>query len=284
MRTTSGRSSAGALDRLAAVRRLADDLDVGLGLEDHAEAGADQRLVVGDQDADGHARLTPAAGRARGSRARRAARCRARRRRARRVRACPPAHGRRPAPPWSAAVVGDLELDLVLAEAQRRPGSRRAGVLERVGQRLLHDPVGRRGRRRAAAARARPRPQLDGQAGLAHLLEQRGELAEPGWGPRPARRPRAACPAGAASRPAPRGRSPRSPRARSRAEVSSPRARARPPGLDDDHAHAVGDHVVELARDARALLGDPRARSRSRSWRAARATSALTSISPSRSA
>ena len=27
-----------------------------LGVEDHAEAGADERLVVGDQDADAHAR------------------------------------------------------------------------------------------------------------------------------------------------------------------------------------------------------------------------------------
>ena len=45
-------------DRLAPVRRLADDLDVLLGLEDHAEAGADERLVVGDQDAQAHAGLT----------------------------------------------------------------------------------------------------------------------------------------------------------------------------------------------------------------------------------
>ena len=50
--TTSGRSARAMLDRLAAVGRLADDLDVGLGVEDHPEAVAHQGLVVGDQDAD----------------------------------------------------------------------------------------------------------------------------------------------------------------------------------------------------------------------------------------
>ena len=34
------------------VPRLADDLDLGLRLEDHPEAGAQQLLVVGHQDAD----------------------------------------------------------------------------------------------------------------------------------------------------------------------------------------------------------------------------------------
>jgi hypothetical protein len=37
---------------VTAVCRLADDLDVLLGLEDHPEARADERLVVDDQDAD----------------------------------------------------------------------------------------------------------------------------------------------------------------------------------------------------------------------------------------
>ena len=52
---TSGSVSPGREHRLEAVRRLADDLDVGLGIEDHPEAGADERLVVDDQDPDGHA-------------------------------------------------------------------------------------------------------------------------------------------------------------------------------------------------------------------------------------
>src|SRR5690606_3365017 len=33
---------------------LGDDLDVGLGVEDQAQPGADDALVIGDQDADGH--------------------------------------------------------------------------------------------------------------------------------------------------------------------------------------------------------------------------------------
>ena len=40
MRTTSGAQPRRLVDRLGAVGGLADDLDVGLGLEDHAEAGA----------------------------------------------------------------------------------------------------------------------------------------------------------------------------------------------------------------------------------------------------
>src|SRR5581483_6159273 len=40
------------VDRLTAVRRLADDLDLGLGVEDHPEPGAYERLVVDEQDAD----------------------------------------------------------------------------------------------------------------------------------------------------------------------------------------------------------------------------------------
>ena len=55
MRTTSGRSSRRELDGLAPVGGLADDLEPVLGVEDHAEAGADERLVVGDEDADAHA-------------------------------------------------------------------------------------------------------------------------------------------------------------------------------------------------------------------------------------
>src|SRR5262249_4842751 len=42
------------LDRLAAVAGLADDLDVVLGAEDHAEAVAHERLVVAEENADDH--------------------------------------------------------------------------------------------------------------------------------------------------------------------------------------------------------------------------------------
>ena len=45
------------VDGLEAVARLGDDLDVLLAGEQHAEAGANHRLVVGDEDADRHRRL-----------------------------------------------------------------------------------------------------------------------------------------------------------------------------------------------------------------------------------
>ena len=44
------------MDRLVAVGRLADDLDVRLDVEHHAKAGAHERVVVDEQDADAHAR------------------------------------------------------------------------------------------------------------------------------------------------------------------------------------------------------------------------------------
>ena len=50
-----GPAATHGLDRLRAVRRLGDDAQVGLGLEDHPEAGAHERLVVGDEDVDAHA-------------------------------------------------------------------------------------------------------------------------------------------------------------------------------------------------------------------------------------
>ena len=51
MSTTSGSSSRAMLDGLRAVVGLADDLEVVLDLEDHAEARAHEGLVVGDEDA-----------------------------------------------------------------------------------------------------------------------------------------------------------------------------------------------------------------------------------------
>ena len=49
-----GAKAARGLDRRQPVFRFADHLDVRLGLEDHAKAGAHQRLVVDDQNADRH--------------------------------------------------------------------------------------------------------------------------------------------------------------------------------------------------------------------------------------
>ena len=41
------------------------------------------------------------------------------------------------------AVVGDLELEVIGSVAEKDSGPRRAGVPQRIGQRLLHDPIGR---------------------------------------------------------------------------------------------------------------------------------------------
>ena len=48
---------------LGAVRGLGDDLHVGLGLDEHPQAGAEDRVVVGDQNADArHARYDDCTG------------------------------------------------------------------------------------------------------------------------------------------------------------------------------------------------------------------------------
>jgi len=58
-----GLQVASELDRLGAVARLADHLDVRFRLEDQPEAGADERLVVGEQDPN-HAAPAPSGSRA----------------------------------------------------------------------------------------------------------------------------------------------------------------------------------------------------------------------------
>ena len=45
----------GELDGLIAVGGFADDLEVVVDLQDHAEPGPDERLVVGDEDSSRHA-------------------------------------------------------------------------------------------------------------------------------------------------------------------------------------------------------------------------------------
>src|SRR5476649_1432351 len=49
-----GPQAPGAGRGLLAVRRLAENLDLGIGLEDHPEAGANHRLVIGQQHTDAH--------------------------------------------------------------------------------------------------------------------------------------------------------------------------------------------------------------------------------------
>ena len=80
-----GPEAPGDLDGLLAVAGLARDLEVLLGSQDQLEAGPHQGLVVGQDDAHGHA--PPPPGRSRAPRTRR----RAARRRAARRRAAPPA-------------------------------------------------------------------------------------------------------------------------------------------------------------------------------------------------
>ncbi len=47
-----GQQLPGELDRRRAVVGLTDDLDVVLGVEQHAQTGPEQHLVVGDDDAN----------------------------------------------------------------------------------------------------------------------------------------------------------------------------------------------------------------------------------------
>ena len=46
---------AGEGDRFGAICGFSDDFDVGFGSEDHPKSGADELLVIGDQDAHAHA-------------------------------------------------------------------------------------------------------------------------------------------------------------------------------------------------------------------------------------
>ena len=59
MRTTVGWKRAALSTASSAVARLGDDLDVLLAGEQHAEAGAHHRLVVGDEHANRHGRSPP---------------------------------------------------------------------------------------------------------------------------------------------------------------------------------------------------------------------------------
>src|SRR5439155_3287562 len=79
----------------------------------------------------------------------------------------------------SGAVVADLELERRLPVADDDRRLRAPGVLERVRERLLHDPVGGEVDSRRQRCLLTLDPQLDRQARLAHLLDQRAERAEP---------------------------------------------------------------------------------------------------------
>ena len=129
------------LHRLGSVARLPHHLDVGLGIEDPAEPGADEALVVDEEDArqsrrsqgQAGAELEASLGSPAGvdlaavdgdaladSSESVSGAC---------------------AVPVALAVVEDLELEVVGRVAQHDVGPPRAHVLQGVRQRLLHDPI-----------------------------------------------------------------------------------------------------------------------------------------------
>ena len=185
-----GRQARDAVDGLVAVRRLADDLDVGVVLEHEPEARPYERLVVGDHDADAHRDACRSAeGGAIGSRAW-----------TRKPPAGAPADVERPAVERDAlahpdepvpaiavmarggpaAVVADLDLHRACLVAHEHASPRPAGVLGRVRQRLLDDPVGGK----IDAGRERDRlalhAQLDAQAAVAGAVGERLHRGEAG--------------------------------------------------------------------------------------------------------
>ena len=141
---------------------------------------------------------------------------------------------------------------------------RGAGVLERVGQRLLDDPV--RGevdaRRGSGAGVALDAQRRRGSPAARARADQRVERRQRRLRRASARRPsgRAARRAGGASR-ASAARPVRSIRSAASSARAGSRSRIAPraAGLDDHHAHRVGDDVVHLARDPAPLLGTARA-------------------------
>ena len=191
-----GCSRAAPWTACAPVGRLAHDLDVGLGVEHHPQAGADERLVVDEQDADVTSRAEagphdePAAVGACSRRARR----RTARTRSRMPDEALPGLAERPA--CAGPVVGDLELDVVGAGSATvtRAGTE-PGVLERVGQRLLDDPV-RRAVDAVGDGACRPRRcSSTCSPARAHLARRacRDRRASAAARARPLVRPRAGC-------------------------------------------------------------------------------------------
>ena len=139
-RQTSGLQRAGEGDGLSAVGGLAHDLDAGLGVEDHPQAGADDLLVVGDDHADhapflGSVAVTsqppPGLGPASSVPPSRAARS---------VMPATPYPGARRGGRLAVVEHDDEHAVLLADDADVDPG-RVSRVPDRVGDRLLGDPV-----------------------------------------------------------------------------------------------------------------------------------------------
>ena len=157
------------------------------------------------------------------------------------------------------AVVGDLDGEAPILDADGHDGRRGGGVADHVGQRLLHDAVG------GGADRLRDgveRPALlerDGQPGVAHRCHQVGDLLD-------ARRRRPRRPlAVVAQQPEHRGQLVEHLGARPLDDGERLLGRRRP-AVDDvggrarlhvDGRHGVGDAVVQVTGDPQAILGDP---------------------------
>ena len=167
----------------------------------------------------------------------------------------PVAAGAAPFGPGPCVADGELERGRRPREADGRRGAGR--VLADVGERLLQDPVGgqvERGRQRSRIAVG---PQLDRDAGRARVLDQRRQLRQP--------RLRAVLGSLVALAQDAEHAAHLAERLVRRA-ADRPQRLARPRrvllerglggvGLHGDHADAVGDHVMQLASDPRALLG-----------------------------
>ena len=264
--TTSGSQLAGELDRLGAVARLADDLDVrpargsaGSPCATSSWSSASRTRIVGPCSGSLARTANPPSGRGSGVQlAAVAARTRSRMP----TRPWPPpgACGRARAPGRGRATASS---SASVAPVERDRGGRAARVLAHVGQRLLDDPVGGEvdARRQRAAAR-RSTSSSTGSPPRAARSSSPASCASPGCG---ASSPPSSSLAQHAEQLAHLGQ-----RLAGRARIASSGARASARvaverglggvGLDRDHADAVGDDVVQLARDPAALLGDRGAR------------------------
>ena len=148
------------------------------------------------------------------------------------------------------------------ARSAAGPRARRAGVLEGVGQALLDDAVGAQVDARRQRHRARPRRPGRPAGRRARPARRAGRSARRRAAARaPRRRRRAAAP----EQPARLGQRlaagllDRGERLARRRLLGAEGVALRA-GLDDHHAHVVGDEVVQLAGDPRALVGHRLAR------------------------
>ena len=255
-RHTSGRSRRASSTAALAVGGLADDLDVGLGVKDHRQAGAHQILVVGHQHAHRHRRTSvgssastahPPSG-------------------AGPARSVPPSSCTRSVipsspKPWLVGRAGSIWPSSV-TRSRSVPGALGdpdlhtrgvAGVPQGVGQRLLSQPVDRRVELERKSGQvtcqlhvddrdrvtARERHQV-GDARLGGVLRSRSVAQHPDHRPHLRQRPR---------------RFALDDRQRLERRLGSlPGHRSAGLRLHCDRRDVVGDRVVQLAREADPLL------------------------------